>query len=209
MNKIIGAFALALCMTMAVTAYSDGVQNDLQENLIRLHIIADSDSDADQNVKLQVRDAVLKNIGDKMSVSDKDECKSEIIENLDEVEKIADEVLRENGFNYTSHAEYGKFYFPEKSYKSMTLPAGEYYGVRIVLGSGQGHNWWCVMYPPLCFKEGEEVTLSRESEKILREKLDSDTYDIITQKNNEVVVKFKIVQVVQELKEKISKRNGD
>lgn len=209
MNKIIGAFALALCMTMAVTAYSDGVQNDLQENLIRLHIIADSDSDADQNVKLQVRDAVLKSIGDKMSVSDKDECKIEIIENLDEVEKIADEVLRENGFNYTSHAEYGKFYFPEKSYKSMTLPAGEYYGVRIVLGSGQGHNWWCVMYPPLCFKEGEEVTLSRESEKILREKLDSDTYDIITQKNNEVVVKFKIVQVVQELKEKISKRNGD
>ena len=91
----------------------------------------------------------------------------------------------------------------------MTLPAGEYYGIRVVLGSGEGHNWWCVMYPPLCFKEGEEVTLSRESEKILREKLDSDTYEIITQKNNEVVVKFKIVQVVQELKEKISKRNGD
>lgn len=209
MNKIIGAFALALCMTMAVTAYSDNVQGDLQENLIRLHIIADSDSDADQNVKLKVRDAVLQSVGDRMSACSEEECKAEIIENLDEVEKIADEVLRENGFNYTSHAEYGKFYFPEKKYKSMTLPAGEYYGVRVVLGSGEGHNWWCVMYPPLCFKEGEEVTLSRESEKILREKLDKDTYEIITQKNNEVVVKFKIVQVVQEIKEKISKRNGD
>ena len=189
MNKVIGAFALALCMTMAVTAYSDNVQEDLQDNLIRLHIIAESDDDADQNVKLKVRDA--------------------IIENLGEIEHIADNVLRENGFSYTSHAEYGKFYFPEKTYKSMTLPAGEYYGIRVVLGSGEGHNWWCVMYPPLCFKEGEEVTLSRESEKILREKLDRDTYEIITQKNNEVVVKFKIVQVVQELKEKISKRNGD
>ena len=63
----------------------------------------------------------------------------------------------------------GKFRIP-KTYKSMILPAGEYYGVRIVLGSGEGHNWWCVMYPPLCFKEGEEVRLSKESEKILREK---------------------------------------
>ena len=80
MNKVIGAFALALCMTMAVTAYSDNVQEDLQDNLIRLHIIAESDDDADQNVKLKVRDAILKNVGEKMSVSDKDECKTEIIE---------------------------------------------------------------------------------------------------------------------------------
>ena len=78
--------------------------------------------------------------------------------------------------------------------------------MRIVLGSGEGHNWWCVMYPPLCFKEGEEVTLSRESEKILRENLDADTYDIITQKNNEVVVKFKVVEIVQEIKQKIRQR---
>lgn len=203
MNKMMGALALALCLCMAVTAYSDNVQNDLQDNLIRLHIIADSDSDADQTVKLKVRDAVLKSVGDRLSSGDREECKEEIINNLGKIEEIADDVLRENGFNYTAHAEYGKFPFPEKTYKSMTLPAGEYYGVRVVLGSGGGHNWWCVMYPPLCFKEGEEVTLSRESEKILRESLDSDTYEIITQKNNEVVVKFKVVEIVQEIKQKI------
>lgn len=203
MNKMMGALALALCLCMAVTAYSDNVQNDLQDNLIRLHIIADSDSDADQAVKLKVRDAVLKSVGDRLSLGDREECKEEIINNLGKIEEIADDVLRENGFNYTAHAEYGKFPFPEKTYKSMTLPAGEYYGVRVVLGSGGGHNWWCVMYPPLCFKEGEEVTLSRESEKILRESLDSDTYEIITQKNNEVVVKFKVVEIVQEIKQKI------
>lgn len=203
MNKMMGALALALCLCMAVTAYSDNVQNDLQDNLIRLHIIADSDSDADQAVKLKVRDAVLKSVGDRLSSGDREECKEEIINNLGKIEEIADDVLRENGFNYTAHAEYGKFPFPEKTYKSMTLPAGEYYGVRVVLGSGGGHNWWCVMYPPLCFKEGEEVTLSRESEKILRESLDSDTYEIITQKNNEVVVKFKVVEIVQEIKQKI------
>lgn len=206
MNKIIAAFAIALCMTAVITAYSDGVQADLQDNLIRLHIIADSDSEADQSVKLKVRDAVLKSVGDKLSVSDGDVCREEIINNLDEIEKIANDVLEENGFTYKARAVYGKFSFPEKTYKSMTLPAGDYYGVRIVLGSGEGHNWWCVMYPPLCFQEGEEVTLSSESERLLREKLDKDTYDIITKKNNEVVVKFKVVEIVQEIKQKISDR---
>lgn len=203
MNKMIAAFAIALCMTVVITSYSDGVQADLQDNLIRLHIIAQSDDEADQNVKIKVRDAVLKGVGDRLQCEDEDECKKNIINNLGEIEKIADNVLAENGFNYKSHATYGKFAFPEKTYKSMTLPAGDYYGVRIVLGSGQGHNWWCVMYPPLCFKEGEEVTLSRESERILREKLDADTYDIITKKNNEVIVKFKVVELVQEIKQKI------
>ena len=193
MNKIIAVFLVALCMTVCVTAYSDGVQADLQDNLIRLHIIADSDDDNDKAVKLKVRDAILKNVGDR-------------INDLTEIEDIAKAVLRENGFLYTAHAEYGKFEFPEKTYKSMVLPAGEYYGVRIVLGSGEGHNWWCVMYPPLCFKEGEEVRLSKESEKILREKLDKDTYDIITKNDKEVVVKFKLVEIVQEIKQKI---NGD
>lgn len=206
MNKFIAAFALALCMTVVITSYSDSVQADLQSNLIRLHIIANSDSEADQNVKIKVRDAVLREVGNRLSSENEDKCKKEIVNNLDEIEEIADRVLLENGFTYTSQAMYGKFPFPEKTYKSMTLPAGDYYGVRIVLGSGEGHNWWCVMYPPLCFKEGEEITLSQESEKILREKLDADTYDIITQKNNEVVVKFKVVEIVQEIKQKIINR---
>ena len=173
-------------MTVSVTAYSDGVQSDLQDNLIRLHIIADSDDDNDQAVKLKVRDAILKNVGDRLSTTDKNECRDEIINDLNEFEDIANDVLRENGFSYTAHAEYGKFEFPEKTYKSMILPAGEYYGVRIVLGSGEGHNWWCVLYPPLCF--------------------DKDTYDIITKNDKEVVVKFKFVEIVQEIKQKI---NGD
>ena len=203
MNKIIAAFAVALCMTAFVTAYSDNVQTDFQSNMIRLHIIANSDSDEDQAVKLKVRDAVLKETGSKIADSDEEICKDNIANNLDEVKKIADRVLEENGFDYKSYAQYGKFPFPEKSYKSMTLPAGDYYGVRIVLGEGNGHNWWCVMYPPLCFKEGKEAQLSRESEKILREKLDKDTYDIITKKDDKVVVKFKIVEFVQSIKQKM------
>lgn len=205
MNKIIAAFAVALCMTAFVTAYSDNVQTDLQSNMIRLHIIANSDSDEDQNVKLMVRDAVLKETGSKLADEDKEICKDNIVCNLDAVKEIADRVLAENGFDYASYVQYGKFAFPEKTYKSMILPAGDYYGVRIVLGEGKGHNWWCVMYPPLCFREGQEVQLSKESEKILREKLDKDTYDIITKKDDKVVVKFKIVELIQNIKQKMRK----
>lgn len=205
MNKIIAAFAVALCMTAFVTAYSDNVQTDLQSNMIRLHIIANSDSDEDQNVKLMVRDAVLKETGSKLADEDKEICKDNIVCNLDAVKEIADRVLAENGFDYASYVQYGKFAFPERTYKSMILPAGDYYGVRIVLGEGKGHNWWCVMYPPLCFREGQEVQLSKESEKILREKLDKDTYDIITKKDDKVVVKFKIVELIQNIKQKMRK----
>ena len=86
MNKIIAVFLVALCMTVCVTAYSDGVQADLQDNLIRLHIIADSDDDNDQAVKLKVRDAILKNVGDRLSKTDKNECRDEIINDLNEFE---------------------------------------------------------------------------------------------------------------------------
>lgn len=206
MNKIISAFAAALCATLLITSYSDGVQADLRDNLIRLHIIADSDFAADQNVKLKVRDAILKNVGEKLSDGNREDCKEEIINNLSEIEKIADSVLAENGFTYKSHAQYGKFNFPEKSYKSLTLPAGEYYGVRVVLGSGGGHNWWCVMYPPLCVTDGGEAGLSEEGERLLREKLNEDTYDIVTGNGDDIVIKFKIVEMVQELKQKINRR---
>lgn len=201
MNKLIAAFTTALILTLAVTAYSDSVQSDLQSNLIRLHIIADSDNEEDQAVKIAVRDAVLNEVGEKFKNEDIEISRSAIVNNLGEIEKIADRVLLENGFTYTSKAYYGKFPFPQKSYASLTLPAGEYYGVRVVLGSGEGHNWWCVMYPPLCFTEGSEGGLSAESELSLRENLGDEAYDIITGGDKEIVVKFKLVELVQDAKQ--------
>jgi stage II sporulation protein R len=203
MNKIIAAFALALCITTAAAAYSDGVQTDLQSNIIRLHIIANSDSDEDQDVKLKIRDAVLEEVGERLLPNEENGEENNRLSMTDiiaEAEMTANQVLSENGFEYRAHAVYGKFSFPEKSYKSITLPAGEYYGIRIVLGKGEGHNWWCVMYPPLCFSEGGDAVLSAESEKMLREKLDDDTYDVITGKNEHAVVKFKIVEIIQNIK---------
>lgn len=201
MNKLIYAFFISLVLSVAITAYSDGIQEDLQDNLIRLHIIANSDNDDDQTVKLKVRNAVLGEMGEKIE----SESKSEIIENLDEIEETANRVLDENGFDYTAKAVYGKFDFPRKEYKGMTLPAGEYYGVRIILGNGAGHNWWCVMYPPLCVSDDNSTVLSEKSQALLKSSLSPEAYDIITKSDGEVAVKFKTVELVQELRQKIKK----
>lgn len=202
MNKIISAVFISLMLSLVITAYSENVQTDLQDNLIRLHIIANSDSDKDQIVKLEVRNAVLNEIRN----SSENISREEIIKNLDTIEKIAKDTLKQNGFIYDAQAVYGKFDFPKKEYKNMTLPAGEYYGVRIILGNGEGHNWWCVMYPPLCVSNDTTVTLDKESEELLKATLKSETYDIITKSDKDVVIKFKAVEFIQELKQKIKKR---
>lgn len=199
MNKLIYAALISLLLSITVTAYSDTIQEDLQSGIVRLHILANSDSDTDQEVKLKVRNAILSEMDEKI----KTESKSEITGNLDEIEKIANRVLEENGFQYSAKAVYGKFDFPKKEYKNMTLPAGKYYGVRIILGEGAGHNWWCVMYPPLCVTDDSSLTMDQKSQEILKNSLKSETYDIITGTDKEVAVKFKAVELVQEIRQKL------
>lgn len=201
MNKLIYAFFISLVLSIAITAYSDGIQEDLQDNLIRLHIIANSDSADDQNIKLMVRDAVLEETGKKMET----QGRAEIIKNLDEIEKTANRILAENGFEYTADAVYGKFAFPKKEYGGMTLPSGEYYGVRVILGNGAGHNWWCVMYPPLCVAEEGSVFADDKARTLLKESLNDQSYELVTQSGRDVVVKFKAVEMVQELRQKIKR----
>lgn len=202
MKKIFYALFISLMVSMAVTAYSDGVQEDLQSNLVRLHIIANSDSNEDQAVKLKVRDAVLAETEKELEIN----TKEEIVKNLDKFEKIANEVLAENGFPYTAHAVYGKFDFPKKEYKNITLPAGEYFGVRLILGEGEGHNWWCVMYPPLCVADDSSMEMDGKSQELLKQSLDEETYEVVTGEKSDITVKFKAVELIQELKQKIKNK---
>lgn len=202
MKKIFYALFISLMVSMAVTAYSDGIQEDLQSNLVRLHIIANSDSEADQTVKLKVRDAVLAETEKELEIK----TKEEITENLDKFEEIANSVLAQNGFTYTARAVYGKFDFPKKEYKNITLPSGEYFGVRIILGEGDGHNWWCVMYPPLCVADDSSMEMDGKSQELLRESLDDETYEVVTGEKGDITVKFKTVELIQELKQKIKNK---
>lgn len=199
MRKTAAAALFALVIMIAAYAYSSCVQTDLQNNLVRLHIIANSDSEYDQKVKFCVRDEVLKYEKEKL-------IDIENIENaLGDIEKTAAAVLEKNGVQYGARAEYGKFYFPKKEYKNIILPQGEYYGVRVILGNGKGKNWWCVMYPPLCMLSDNEAVMSGKSQKLLEEALDSETYDVITENNGKIKIKFRIVEAVQCLKEYIKR----
>lgn len=115
--------------------------------IIRLHIVANSDSQEDQELKLKVRDEILKFMEGQ---DDASQCRKYLESHLGDITRIADEVISSEGFDYKASAELGVFFIPKKSYEDLTLPAGNYEALRIVLGDGNGHNWWCVIFPELC-----------------------------------------------------------
>lgn len=123
----------------------------VRRDVVRLHIVANSDADDDQRVKLLVRDAILEQLGPLFETPRSQlEAKQLAASELMQVERIAREVLKVNGVSMPVNASVRRMYFPTREYDGFTLPAGQYDAVRVSIGSGSGHNWWCVMYPPLC-----------------------------------------------------------
>ena len=169
MKRLFFIFTMICVFMISVCAYSVSVAENLENSLIRLHIIAQSNSDADQRIKLAVRDRVLADTAD-IDISDTDRFVSVATGS-------ANTYLAQNNIPYRATAQFGKFRFPRKNYDGITLPSGIYNGVRIVLGNGNGQNWWCVMYPPLCVSEKRS-----ESENQLKSILSPQTYDVITKK---------------------------
>lgn len=137
--------------------YADACENEYP-GIIRLHVIANSDKDFDQELKLKVRDRLLTEMEGKNGI---DEARKYINDNLSHMEDAAEEVIQEEGFSYSAKARLGVTFIPEKSYEDITLPAGQYEALTVTIGSGKGHNWWCVIFPQLCIPE--KYT---ESEKI-------------------------------------------
>lgn len=137
-------------------------------NLVRLHVLANSDSPADQRVKLQVRDDLLHDSHELFrGVTDPLRAREVVRRNLGTFRRIAERRLRAEGFAYPVKVEFGVYPFPERTYGAITLPEGRYTALRVVLGEGRGHNWWCVLFPPLCFLEMDSE-LARERVKLLR-----------------------------------------
>jgi len=127
-------------------------QTDPMAGPIRLHVIANSDSSYDQALKLMVRDSIVERLTPVLSnVKDVKEATAIVHDLIPELEKTSAGIVAQAG--YGAHAQYGVFDFPEKTYGSIVFPAGNYQALRLVLGEGKGHNWWCVLFPPLCFVE--------------------------------------------------------
>lgn len=177
---------------------------DYKNKLIRFHVIANSDSEEDQNLKLKVRDAVIDYLQPKLAASNSiEESEKIIISEYDELENISKNIIQENGYDYDVKVGIDYSQFPTKQYSNVVLPAGEYKALRIIIGEGSGKNWWCVMFPPLCFVDEEKGLIDKETDEKLREVLTEEEYNLIAQNNkkqvNRVQVKFKIVEILQNI----------
>lgn len=165
----------------AVDRKMSEVQEQLSEEVFRFHILANSDSSEDQEVKLEVRDAVLSYMKAEMDGEESAEAtKAWASSHLDKIEETARRVLKEKGYSYGADAEITTCYFPEKWYGDIVFPEGNYEALRIKLGKASGHNWWCVLYPNLCFINTTCAVVSDEGKEELQEILDEDEYEMIT-----------------------------
>ena len=152
------ALLLGLCAAMLWGAWSMQRQDALAQKMIRLHVIANSDSDADQALKLEVRDRVLDFTTTVLQRSaDMEDAQVRLREELTRIEDIAQREIAAQGYDYPVTAQLASTEFPLKEYDGFSLPAGEYMALRLVIGEGEGQNWWCVVYPPLCMTAASDV----------------------------------------------------
>ena len=178
-------------------------QSDVADKLIRFHVIANSDDKIDQNLKLKVRDSILKYISPKLKDCKSIEESRIIIKNEDKnIKKIAEKIINGNGFKYSVTTALSQEYFPVKTYGNITLPQGKYEAYRVIIGTGSGQNWWCVMFPPLCFVDITKGNVSYEkTEKEMKKVLSANEYKLVdnTVNNKKIVVKFKLGEIFSKL----------
>ena len=187
---------------LSAYSYASAIKEDLSNNVFRLHVIANSDSKEDQDLKYKVRDKLIKYM---KSLTTNINTKEEVIEiannHISDFESIAKEVITENGFDYDVKVEIGNFSFPTKQYGDISFPAGFYDALKVEIGNAKGQNWWCVMFPPLCFVDVTSGIVPEESKENLQDNLGEEEYDIISNTEDSEIVnfKFKIVEFFENL----------
>ena len=204
-NLLIIILLLFIYCIICAFSYVNAVSTDIQNSVFRLHVIANSDSDEDQNLKYIVRDKVLEYIN---SISNSSMTKDEVIalanENINEIQKIAENTIHENGYNYSVKLNIGNFSFPTKKYGDITFPAGFYDALKIEIGEAKGHNWWCVMFPPLCFVDVTSGVVPEESKQTIRDNLSEEEYKLLSENSGNMNFKFKIVEMFQDISIKLA-----
>ena len=194
-------FGLFLAMAIATytQAYAENVQNEIADNVIRFHVLANSDSPEDQALKNFVRDGVLDRYRDKLDPAGSiEDTRTFLLEHLEEVQEYAEYLVQSKGFNYPVYGVVDRTFFPTRVYEDIAFPAGEYEALRIVIGEGRGSNWWCVMFPPLCYVDA--ATPAPDDHTVLRNLVSDQTYAVMnhSQGNTGVTVRFKVVEWWQE-----------
>ena len=164
---------------------------------MRLHVLANSDSDADQALKLDVRDAVLAQANTYLADCHSTQQAKEVLsQHLQPLADTAAQTIAQQGYDYPVKVSLERTYFPTKVYADFSLPAGEYQGLRVEIGQAEGHNWWCVVFPPLCFS-----SVSEQSEAALRSGLTEDDLALLTGEDQGYVFRFQCLEWFGQLKQ--------
>ena len=173
-------------------SYSHSVSSDLEKELFRLHIIANSDSKEDQELKIYVRDKVVAYLNS-FSFKSKKGLITYLSNHQDDLQAVIQSAISEKGFSYPSTIEIGNSLYPKKEYRNVMLPSGFYDGLKIKIGNASGQNWWCVLFPPMCLIDESTCKLPEESELILQKNLPAETSSVITSQTPAYKFKFKII----------------
>lgn len=200
MSKTIKIFVpIFLVTTLIITYIAPFIETseNISEEVFRLHILANSDSDEDQNLKLKVRDRILNSSQELfLNCSTIDEVIKVSENNISYFENQAKECIKENGYNYKVNVYVDKEYFNTREYDTITLPSGIYNALKIEIGRAQGHNWWCVMFPAIC--------LPAVSEDEINSILSEEEIKLINS-SNKYEIRFKIVEIYEKIKSKLNK----
>ena len=196
---------LAFLFTMAGQRQSDeAMAARIAPEILRFHVLANSDSDEDQQLKLRVRTLLLDSIYEKLGENASlDDTKEYVLANKDSLEQEAEEYMKAEGYDYPAHMEVTGCYFPTNTYGDMVFPCGTYDAVRVEIGKGKGHNWWCVLYPSLCYTDSIRAVVPDSSKQTLACLLDEDDYrSLLAQKDKdgkkpEVRVRFRFLDLLQ------------
>lgn len=196
-NLIILFVLFAIFFMITAYSYASNVSAGLADNIFRLHILANSDSEEDQALKLKVRDSILEYMKTLTEdTSDKQAVIEQSKKHTQDFKKIAETVIQENGYDYSVNIEIGNFYFPTKYYGNISLPAGNYDALKIEIGEAKGQNWWCSLFPPLCFVSVSSGIVDEAGEEYLKENLSEEEFAIVSNSSSEIEFKFKIIEMI-------------
>ena len=195
---------MMLTTILAVAALTGGFllnreQQALAEKLIRLHVVANSDSEADQTVKLKVRDAVLERT--QQILDGAENPKEELASNLSKIELAANQCLKREGVDERAEVTMRKELFPTREYETFSLPAGSYTALRVTIGAGEGHNWWCVVFPSICMS----ASMDEFEQAAQTAGLTEGEIQLITENSEGYELKFKTMEIIQNIKNYFSK----
>ena len=188
-------FLIVTILLISFVFYSASIQKSLSSKVLRLHILANSNSSFDQELKLKVRDNVINYVTpllkDSLSLS---QTKEIISRNIDDINAIAQETVSKYS-NYKTYISLASSNFPTKHYGNFSFPAGNYEALKIIIGEGKGNNWWCVMFPPLCFTNSSSGEFDKDSEEQLKDSLSDKEYELVNNyEKTDIKVKFKVLE---------------